>query len=54
MANMEACIRCGLCLSVCPTYGETLLEEESPRGRIALAKAVAEGAVPPKAKSGEP
>ena len=46
MANMEACIRCGLCLSVCPTYGETLLEEESPRGRIALAKAVAEGAVP--------
>ena len=46
MANMETCIRCGLCLSVCPTYQETLLEEESPRGRIALAKAVAEEAIP--------
>ena len=44
-ANMEACIRCGLCLSVCPTYQETHLEEESPRGRIAMARAVAEGAV---------
>ncbi|MDA1096440.1 MAG: (Fe-S)-binding protein [Chloroflexi bacterium] len=43
MTNMEACIRCGLCLAVCPTYQETLLEEESPRGRIALARAVAEG-----------
>ena len=42
---MEACIRCGLCLSVCPTYKETQLEEESPRGRIAMARAVAEGAV---------
>jgi glycolate oxidase iron-sulfur subunit len=46
MANMEACIRCGLCLSVCPTYKETLREEEGPRGRIAQAKAVAEGAIP--------
>ncbi|MBI4328914.1 MAG: (Fe-S)-binding protein [Chloroflexi bacterium] len=42
-ANMEACIRCGLCLSVCPTYLETRREEESPRGRIALALAVTEG-----------
>ncbi|MBI4307587.1 MAG: (Fe-S)-binding protein, partial [Chloroflexi bacterium] len=41
--NMEACIRCGLCLSVCPTYQTTLFEEESPRGRIAMAKALAEG-----------
>lgn len=42
-ANMEDCIRCGLCLSVCPTYLETRLEEESPRGRIALALAATEG-----------
>src|SRR5215210_5476106 len=41
--NMLSCIRCGLCLSVCPTYQLTLLEEESPRGRIAMARAVAEG-----------
>ena len=43
MANMDSCIRCGLCHSVCPTYQETHLEEESPRGRIAMAKALAEG-----------
>lgn len=44
--NMLACIRCGLCLSVCPTYQATLLEEESPRGRIAIARALAEGHLP--------
>ncbi|HLI29312.1 MAG TPA: (Fe-S)-binding protein [Chloroflexota bacterium] len=42
-ANLLQCIRCGLCLSVCPTYQLTLLEQESPRGRIAMARAVAEG-----------
>lgn len=41
--NMQACIRCGLCLSVCPTYQETFSEAESPRGRIAMAKALTEG-----------
>jgi glycolate oxidase iron-sulfur subunit len=41
--NALACIRCGLCLSVCPTYQLTFLEEESPRGRIAMARALAEG-----------
>src|SRR3990172_5473336 len=44
-ANMDACIRCGLCLSVCPTYQLTMMEEESPRGRIAMARAVAAGQV---------
>lgn len=36
------CIRCGFCLAVCPTYSLTNRERSSPRGRAALARAVAE------------
>jgi glycolate oxidase iron-sulfur subunit len=41
--NMLACVRCGLCLTACPTYVLSLNEAEAPRGRIAIARALAEG-----------
>ncbi len=41
--QVNYCIRCGLCLSVCPTYKDSLRETESPRGRVALVAKAIEG-----------
>lgn len=37
------CIHCGLCTAACPTYAELGDENDSPRGRIYLMRAVTDG-----------
>lgn len=44
--ELDACIRCGLCLPVCPTYRLTGRESASPRGRLQAMSIVLEGIAP--------
>ncbi|MCA8988929.1 MAG: 4Fe-4S dicluster domain-containing protein, partial [Planctomycetaceae bacterium] len=45
--QLLACIHCGLCTSSCPTYLETKNENDSPRGRIHLMRAIEERRIEP-------
>ncbi|MEI7035658.1 (Fe-S)-binding protein [Fulvimonas yonginensis] len=54
VALADQCVQCGLCLPVCPTYALDGNEAESPRGRIAIAAALARGAAPLDAQVREP
>ncbi len=44
---LQQCIHCGMCLPTCPTYDATKNETSSPRGRIALMRAIADGKLAP-------
>jgi glycolate oxidase iron-sulfur subunit len=42
-AGINACVHCGFCLQACPTYVALGDENDSPRGRIYLMRALMEG-----------
>jgi len=42
-AVLQQCMHCGMCLPTCPTYDATHQERNSPRGRISLMRAIADG-----------
>ncbi len=50
---VQQCMHCGLCLPTCPTYDATKLERNSPRGRIALMRAIADQRIEPSKAFGD-
>jgi glycolate oxidase iron-sulfur subunit len=51
--GIDACVHCGFCLQACPTYLTLEDENDSPRGRIVLMRALLEGTLTPENQSVE-
>lgn len=46
-AGLDTCVHCGFCLQACPTYLTLEDENDSPRGRIVLMRAMFDGELSP-------
>ncbi len=44
--ELDKCMRCGMCMSVCPVYGAEKTEAAVARGKIGIAEAVLSGTLP--------
>lgn len=47
--DADSCVMCGMCIPHCPTYQIYRNESESPRGRISIIQALAQGRIEPDA-----